>query len=59
VTRLEQHTSHTQNESDTRSLVLPELKAFQETTLTLSSTEGNVKRRRTEKVVANNIFTAV
>lgn len=61
MTRLELHTSHAENESDTRSLVLPEHQALQEATLTLSNTRGNfLKRERTiGKEVTNSIFTAV
>lgn len=61
MTRLELHTSHAENESDTRSLVLPEHQALQEATLTLSNTRGNfLKRERTiRKEVTNSIFTAV
>lgn len=61
MTRLELHTSHAENESDTRSLLLPEHQALLEATLTLSNTRGNfLKRERTiGKDVTNSIFTAV
>jgi hypothetical protein len=36
VTRLKQYNTHTENESDTKNQILPELKALLEAILTLS-----------------------
>lgn len=50
VIRLEQYTTHSENESDTKSQILPEFKVLQKATLTLSEyCETTTKKESIQK----------